>query len=552
MPLGFRYRNLRRLRQILAVLVIDYGFGSLFDQLDLGRFLPLGRRRRAARAYEGLPSAKRLRLALAQLGPSFIKLGQILSARPDLLPREMMAELRHLQDQGPTVPFEQVRGVIEAELGQPLSQLFAGFEQAPLSSASLGQVHAAVLPDGREVTVKVLRPGVEQVVQADLQVFADAAAVVDRQVPALRPYDLPGFVRQFADQIQAELVYTVEAHNAERVRRTVGERDACLLIPEVIWSHTSRRVLTVARVYGHRVDQLDPALGLDRAALARGFGGFLLRQIFLDGFFHGDPHQGNVLVTDEGRLALLDWGIVGFLEPKTRRLLAEMLRAMYQHDVDGAVSLATEVGSPRLETDLVSLRHALARVIIRAEVMPPREFSVGEMLSDTVRAMSRHQMRVPMELSLAAKALAVTEGVGADLDPGFDFREVVQPVAEEARAQSLEAGAMLDRAGRTLHSLSRQLARLPGRVDTILSLLERGSIRVRLDDREADHRARELARSLNRLALSVVASGALLVGSLYMLLSRHPSHSGLGAAFLAVGGVLGALVTLSVLRWRRI
>src|SRR5574340_703746 len=173
MPLGFSLRNLRRLRRILAVLVVEYGLGSLFDQLDLGRFLPLGRRRRLARAYEGMSNARRLRLALTHLGPSFIKLGQILGARSDLLPAEMVAELRHLQDEGPTVPFEQVRGLIEAEFGRPLSQLFASFDPVPLHSASLGQVHTATLHDGSEVTVKVLRPGVAEIVLSDLQVFAE-------------------------------------------------------------------------------------------------------------------------------------------------------------------------------------------------------------------------------------------------------------------------------------------------------------------------------------------------------------------------------------------
>jgi len=552
MPLGLRLRNLGRIRQILSVLVVDYGLGSLFDQLDLGRVIPRGRRR-PAREYEGMSSAQRLRLALAQLGPSFIKLGQVLSARADLLPPEMVQELRRLQDEGPTVPFAQVRGVIEAELGAPLEQCYASFDETPMSAASLGQVHAAALKDGRQVTVKVLRPGVAEVVQADLQVFRDAAYFLDRQVPALRPYDLPGFVRQFSDQIQGELNYTGEAHSAERIQRNTREENLGLWVPEVIWPLTTRRVLTVERVFGHRADRLeDLPAEVERGELARRFGHLLLHQIFVDGFFHGDPHQGNVLIGDDGRLALLDFGIVGYLDPKTRRLLAEVLRCVAQHDVDGTLSVVTELGSPRPDTDLVSLRQHLARIIIKSEILPRSEFSVGEMLASTIRAMSLHLLRVPMELSLAAKALIVGEGVCTDLDPGFDFREVVEPVIGEARKRDLEPGALVERAGRALHSVARQAARLPGRLDTILSLLERGTIRIRVEDRDADRRTAELARSLNRIALGVLASALMLVGTLYMVLARSPSHSGLGVLAIVVGGGLGAVVALSVLRWGRL
>lgn len=544
-------RNLGRVRQILSVLVVDYGLGSLFDQLDLGRLLPT-RRRRLAPAYEAMSSAKRLRLALAQLGPCFIKLGQLLSARADLLPPEMTQELRRLQDEAPSVPFERVRGIIEAELGQPLERLFASVDEVPLSSASFGQVHAATLRDGRQVVVKVLRPGVEGVVQTDLQVFRDAALLLSRQAPAVRPYDLPGFVRQLADQIQGELDYTREAYHAERMARSPVAQELRLWIPEVVWPLTTQRVLTLERVFGHRADrlgQLPPVV--DRRELALRFGRFLLHQIFVDGFFHGDPHQGNVLFGEDGRIALLDFGIVGYLDPKLRRLLAEVLRAVYARDVDETVSLVMEIGSPRPETDLISLRQDLARIIIRSEITPSRAFKVGEMLASAIRAMALQHLRVPTELSLAAKALVVGEGVCDDLDPSFDFREVVAPVIADARAQALDPGAIVDRAGRFLHDTARQLSRLPSRLDVILSLLERGALRVQLEDREADRRAAEVARGLNRIALALVASSLLLVGTFYLVLARTATHSGLGVLSIVIGAGLGLLVTLSALRWGR-
>jgi ubiquinone biosynthesis protein len=500
-----------------------------------------------------MSSARRLRLALTQLGPSFIKLGQILSARADLLPPEMTQELRRLQDEGPTVPFDQVRGLVESELGRPLEQLFASFDDTALSSASLGQVHAAVLRDGREVVVKILRPGVAEVVQSDLQVFRDVAFLLDRQVPAARPYDLPAFVRQFSDQIESELTYTVEAHSVARIRQNLREEHLRIWIPEVIWPLTTRRVLTMDRLLGRRADRLEGlAPEVERGELAARFGHLLLHQIFVDGFFHGDPHQGNVLIGDDGRIGLLDFGLVGYLDPKSRHLLAEVLRCVSQHDVDGALSVVTELGSPRPETDLVSLRQYLARIIIRSEILPRSEFSLGDMLSSTIRAMSLHLIRVPTELSLAAKALLVAEAVCTDLDPSFDFREVAAPVVTEARARATEPGAIVERAGRAFHSAARQLTRLPRRLDTILSLLERGVIRVRMEDRDADRRTAEISRSLNRIALGLVASSLMIVGTLSMVLARSAPYSGLGVMAIAIGAVLGSFVVISILRWGRL
>jgi ubiquinone biosynthesis protein len=544
---GLGLRNLRRIRQIASV-VFRYGLGSIFDQLDVTRLLPLHRRRREDPRYQQMSSAKRIRLALAELGPTFIKLGQVLSARPDLLPPEIIAELRHLQDEGPTVSFERIRGVIEAELGQPLDRLFASFEETPLSSASLGQVHGATLRDGREVTVKVLRPGVEEVVRQDIQVISDLAALAHRQ-PALRELELPSLARQFADQIENELVYTIEAHNADRIRAEIDKHSPLIFIPEVIWPLTSRRVLTVVRVYGHRVDRLaELPAPIDRARLAQEFGHAILHQIFVEGLFHGDPHQGNVLVTNDGRAALLDFGIVGYLDSRIRTLVAEVLERADRQDVDGVLSVAIELGSPRAETELASLRDGLARLVGRSAILPRREFTVGELLSRAIRTMWLNHVRVPTQLSLVARALAVGEGVCLDLDPDFDFREVARVTIQEASRRAAAIETVLDHAAASAESVARKLIRLPARMERVLSLLERGTLNIRVDDPEAERRISRVARSLNHLALAVLATALLTVGTLGLLFAHAPHATVLSVIALAGGGTLGFLLALAILR----
>ncbi|UCC69048.1 MAG: AarF/ABC1/UbiB kinase family protein [Armatimonadota bacterium] len=548
MNLAIGLRNLRRAREILSVLVLDYGFGYVFDHLGVSGLLPLGRRRRGARERPDLSGPRRLRLALAELGPAFIKLAQTLSTRADLLPPDIVAELRHLQDRAPAISLDEIRGVVETELGRPIEQCFAEFDPTPLASASLGQVHGAALRDGREVTVKVLRPGLRKVIEEDLQILSDAAYLLHRQVLSLQRFNLPAFVRQFAGQLEDELNYTIEAHNSHRLRRGLSEAGMSIRIPEVVWGFTTGNVLTTEHLRGRRVDRLSDTANIDRAAAAGELGRYMLRQIFVDGFFHADPHQGNVLIADDGAVILLDFGIVGYLDPRTRDLLAEAVRRAYDEDVDGLLSTMCELGTVGHDTDFGSLRSELARAISRFVVLPRREFSVGKLLSGMVRALWLNDIRVPAELSLAAKTLLMTEAIASELDPDFDFRDLAQPVMEEARARLLAPNVLAERVVRSIESTARRLARLPARIDNVLSLIEHGSLRLRTEDARADERWSRLGRGLNRLGLSLLAAALLAASTVYLVSAEHPLHTALGVAAMVGGVSLGLVVVLAILR----
>jgi ubiquinone biosynthesis protein len=548
MNLAIGLRNLRRVREILSVLVLDYGFGYIFDQLGISRLLPVGRRRRPARERAELPGARRLRLALAELGPTFIKLGQVLSTRADLLPLSVVVELRQLQDEAKAVPFGEIRGVIESELGRPIEQCFPEFDPNPLASASLGQVHAAMLADGSEVTVKVLRPGVRRVIEEDLQILSDAAHLLHRQLPGLRRLNLPAFARQFAGQLEDELNYTIEGRNSDRLRASLSAAEATIRVPEVKWNLTTEKVLTTERLRGSRVDHILGTAAIDRKAAARELGRSMLHQVFVDGFFHGDPHQGNVLVADDGTPILLDFGIVGYLDPRTRRLLAEAVRRVYAEDVDGLVTVMSELGAVGQETDFSSLRSELARVISRFVVLPQSEFSMGKLLVRALRALWLNDIRVPPELSLAAKALLMTEAICSELDPDFDFRELAQPVMEEARAKLLAPGALAERAMRSIEDTIRRLTRLPARLDNILSLMEHGGLRVRIEQPEAEGRWARLGRCCNRLGLSLITAALLATSAVYLVSADHSAHVALGVAAMIGGVLLGLIVVLAILR----
>lgn len=549
MSLGFGLRNLSRVREILSVLIFDYGLGYAFDNLGISRVLPIGRRRPRATQYDGVPGPRRLRMALVELGPTFIKLGQMLGARGDLLPPPVVSEMRRLQDEGPTVPFDQVRGLIERELGRPLEQCFASVDPTPLSSASLGQVHAATLFGGSEVTVKVLRPGVRQTVEADLQILSDLATLLHRQVASLRRYNMPAFVRQFAAQLEDEMVYTFEAHNAGRLRRCMAEAGYRIRVPEVIWELTTREVLTTQRLWGHRVDELPEAIPeVDRAEVAREIGRAMLHQVFVEGFFHGDPHQGNVWIADDGWVVLLDFGIVGYLDPRMRRLLGQTVGRVLDQDVDGLVSVLGEIGSTGPDTDLAALRTELARMVSRFLLLPRRDFPIGEMLTRAVRALWLNNVRVPPQLSLVAKAMLVAEGVSTELDPSSDYRELAEPMMEQVRARELAPSAVADRALRALEMTARRIGRLPERLDRALALVQHGALRLQVDEPEAEARWGRLTRGLNRVGLSVLTLALLVAAALFLVLGEGTWHSVLGVLALIGALGLGMVVVIALLR----
>ena len=542
-------RHLRRARHIGAVL-IKYGLGQVAANLRLGRFFLLPRWGRLGRQGR-MTTPERVRLALQELGPAAIKLGQVLSTRSDVIPETYVHELRQLQDAALAAPFEQIKPIVEQELKAPLTSRFVSFDPEPVASASLGQVHNATLADGQPVVVKVQRPGVRELVDADLAILADIAAMLDARVPALRRYDLPGFVREFSTTMHDELVYTVEAHNAEQMARGLS-RDNGVTLPRPNWDYTTERVLTLERLDGIRIDRVEEIerAGHDRRLLAQRLAGCILDQIFVHGFFHADPHQGNLRVLPDGRIALLDLGMVGRLDERLRRQLVELLLAVFRRDVDTAVEELTEMGVVGEHADMRALSADLSRLITRYYFLSRRHLPLGELLNRAVGLMFHHDVRLPGEFPLLAKAILVTEGICRDLDPEFDYNEAAAPVIGALKAEYLSpvrlAGDLLD-AARTLR---RQMLTLPGRMSRVLSALEHGSLRLRMAEDDPERRSRNALALASRLCLAIVLS-ALIVGCVIVVLSPSVATAikwWLGLPMLGITAVAIASYILGALR----
>jgi ubiquinone biosynthesis protein len=371
-----------------------------------------------------------VRQALEDLGPAFVKIGQLLSTRPDLMPAAYQRELAKLQDAALPEPPGTVEALLRAELQRPLGEVFAWFDPAPLAAASIGQVHAARLTDGTDVVVKVARPGAVDTVEVDLAVLERSAALVARLVPAARRFGLTMLAAELAATLRAELDYETEAANAERIRTDLAG-DPSVHVPAVHRQATTRRVITLERVVGTKVSDLaalDRA-GIDRPALARRVVDLVLGMVFEHGFFHADPHPGNLFVEPDGRIGLIDFGMVGRLAPDTRAVLGRLFVATAAADAPALATHLVALGTTTRPVDMARLTRDVADLLAHVTAGPLGEFRIGPLLLAELALVRRHRLRLPPDLALLVKTATMTESLAAELDPAFLILPAFAPYA---------------------------------------------------------------------------------------------------------------------------
>ncbi len=517
-PITTAYRQAGRYREVANVL-FRHGFGYLVDQVGLDHLISW-RRRLFGRSPDGvvhLSAAERVRLVLEELGPTAIKLGQFLSARRDLIPPALARELEKLQDEVPPVDFEHIRPVIEAELGASLDELFETFDPKPLAAASLAQVHPATLPDGRPVVVKVQRPGIEARIEADLAILHDLAALLERRTELGKIYALSEVAEEFAHTIRAELDFRLEGHHADRFRENFAG-DERVHIPEVIWSHTSRRVLTLERVYGVKITDVAAlrAAGHDPTAVAERVADVILTQIFDHGFFHADPHPGNIFVSPEGRITFMDFGIVGYVDPRLREELAELAVALVRHDIDELVRRLVELSFVSGRIDINRLRYETTRLLRRYYAVPIRDIRFRHSLEEFLHLVHRFRLRLPPDLTLLAKTLMTTEGILITLNPSVRIADIAEPFARRLMAERVSPDRLLRQLVSAVSDLAVNATALPRRLNTVLSQAATGELSVRIERAEAEVSAGSLEPAANRLALALVAMAAT-IGAVVLL-----------------------------------
>ena len=545
-------RDLGRLREISAVLV-RHGFGEVVTRVGLGAGKPRasGPPPPLTPPAEGLevPSyehaagedekarvsgAERMRLVLQDLGPTFIKLGQILSTRQDVLPEAVILELKKLQDDVPAVPFADIKQVVEANLGASLESVFDSFDEAPLASASVGQVHRAVLAteNGKvDVVVKVQRPGVATTVARDLEILHLLAAAIERAIPETRIYSPVGLVQQFDQSITSELNFIIEADNADRFARNFAGHTR-VQFPTVYRQACAKQVLTEQFFHGKKIDRA-VAEGASGQALAHEAVGVIIKMIFEDGFFHADPHPGNIIILgtpEEPVFGLIDVGMVGRLSPELRDLTLDLLVAAVRKDSYAVADALYAIGRPTRKVDMRAYRGEASLLAEKYLGRPLKEMDFSSLIRDLVRTALKYGIEIPSDFMLVGKAMMTIEGIGKSVYPDLDIYAVASPKLFEQLKKRYSPERLGNELWRTVDQLSKAGFDLPMQLREVLDDLRLGRLSLRTTDPELPKTADRLGRRLytGLVVASLIGSGTALI--------HGGAHHVVGIVMLSLAG----------------
>lgn len=556
-PLRKAYRtfgHLRRLRRIVSVLV-RYGMGDLVQRLKLDYWLRAGMRLFRRPEDEHTPDTfpVRVRRALQELGPTFVKLGQVLSTRNDLIPADVTRELAALQDDVPAEPFETVKRILAEEGLEPaLLATGARIDPQPLAAGSMAQVHRATLANGDEIVIKVQRPGIGHTMRADIRLLQDLAALLERDDDIRETYRPVAVVREFERSVHRELDFSLEARTMERVRRNFARVDT-VHIPAVHWPLTTGRVLAMEFVGGIKISEIDKldAAGCDRKTIAERGADAMLKQVFEDGLFHGDPHPGNLKVLPNDVVCFMDFGMVGRLGDDMRDVLIDLLVAIVRGDSGTIVDVALAAGQVPEGADLSGLRCDIEDLLDMFMDVPLAQVKLGELFGQFFAMLQTHRIGFPQQLVMLARAVAIVEAVGSNLHPGFDLATRAKPFVTRALKRRLGPREIADQITGTLKDLARLARKTPADLARILDMVKRNEFHIGFRHEGLDHLATEIDRSSNRLAFGVIIA-ALIVGSSILVQARVGPLVGdvplLGVAGYLIAGVMGLWLALAILR----
>jgi len=502
-----RLKHIGRYRQIILVFA-KHGFGTVIDQLGVFGYLKI--RKRIEKGKDGdinekLTIGERLRLSLEELGPTFIKLGQIISTRPDILPLDLIAELEKLQDNVPPFPFENVKSLIENEIDDQLENIYKEFNKTPIAAASIAQVHLAKLNSGKKVVVKVQRPGIEKNMYLDIKVLQDLASFIDNHTKYGKLYNFTQMVQEFEKSLMNELDFRNEAENAELFKVNFA-KDQGVDVPEISWIHTTRRVLTMEYIEGiplNDFEALDSA-GLDRKKIARNLAMSILNQILRDGFFHGDPHPGNIMVLPGNSIVFLDFGIIGKLSEERKAQFIKILMGIAFKDsrlilqaIIGLDAMPHHINIKSLEKEIDILRDKYLSI-------PLNEIKIGEVFSEIFKLAFTYNIVFPVEFSMLGKSLVTLEGLVAKLDTELNIMEIAEPIARKLMFKTFS----FEKIGKEIYGgvldYGYLIKDFPSVFHNFLKKMEDDEFTLQLKMKGSERVEKNTERIINRVLFSVV------------------------------------------------
>ncbi len=535
------------MRKILKVL-IKHGFGDFVEQIRLGKVITFGRFfKHTAELRAGRPV--RARLALEELGATFIKFGQILSTRVDILPSDWAVELKKLQDAVPPFPPEEAIKVIERDLKAPLNGMFSSFERTPCASASIAQVHFAKLKDGKDVAVKVRRPGIEKVIEADLSILYTLAALVEKYIPAMRRYEPAAIVKQFERTITKELDFTVEGAHAGRLYRIFKDDDN-VIIPKIYWQMTGKQVLTMDRLNGTVIDEVTviKGKGIDLRAVAENSIKAFFKQVFDHGYFHADLHPGNLMVNDESKIIYLDFGIMGRIDDETRKYLAKMLFSLVKKDFRQMAKLHKDMGLISPDADLGAFEDELIEITEPIFGKPLNEINISELIMKLLSTAISFDMKLQPNLLLLQKSMIVIEGVGREFCPDLNVWKVAQPFIVNWMKKELGPQKRLEEGKEVVENLIKVGSELPLHANEVLRTIADAGMKIDISNLNLE-KLTESHKSHGESIFFGIITGSLIIGS-FIAIDFSGGPRLFDISVISIAGFFAAIV-LFILRTAR-
>jgi len=552
------YFSAKRLQEIINVF-IKHGFADIIDQIHLGRFVALKKRLKSFgrwHYYKAPATAERLRIAFEELGPTFIKLGQLLSSRPDLVSIPYAEEFKKLQDRVHPFKTEQVYKIIEEELGVSIEKIFQNIAPEPLGSASIAQVHEAVLKDGKKVIVKVRRPGIKQQIMLDLTILQGLAKLVEKYVPESKLFDPVGIIEEFSRSITKELDFRREARNAMIFRENF--KDAPLVyIPYVFKEFTTEKILVMEKIDGIRIDDINSIKekGFNIEALLNTLIEMYFKQIFEHGFFHADPHPGNILVMEDSRIALVDFGIVQKIDEEMKEAYANVALAIINQDTDRLITEYLKLGIIPEEIDKEKLRKQIKEDL--EEVLFPiyayriEEIKISELIESIMKVALKHRLRFLPELLLIDKVLIMLEGLTRQLCPKISIIELLKPYAKKIISKRLHPEFYLNKTFKVLQELKEAAFNIPFQFKTLLRKAVKDEITVRMYHVNLPEFIKDIDKASNKIAFSLIVSAMILSSAIMHAAEVKPLIYGISLFGLITGVVaffLGLWLIISIIK----